>query len=134
VRQRDFLEIHPALSNISINVPRTDGSITAGGNLSEEPWQFLQKMDELWAIQVLFKEPTGEIKNKYMKLQDIDKSGVPEETIEEWLTTLDTLYKDDWEENKRAQAEGGQKEYIETPGIITVMSNGMVGRAFVPPE
>jgi hypothetical protein len=134
VRQRDFLAAYPAIKFMRINVPRTDGSITAGGNLSEEPHQFLQKIDGAWSIRVLFVEPNGEIKGKYIKLQQLNISGATEEMIDEWLVTLDAFYKEEAEENTRAIAEGEEKQEPEIPGIINVVHNGEICRVFVPPQ
>jgi hypothetical protein len=132
VNQRHFLEIYPEMRDIRINVPRTDGSITAGGNLSEEPWEFVQKSDGAWMIKVLFKESTGEIKNKLVKLKDFDKSGASEEDIDEWLTTLDGFYRGHEIENMAARENGHEKGYSEPPGIVNAVSNGIMGRVFIP--
>jgi len=134
VKQLDFLMAHPNLKNISITVPRTDGSLTTGGNLSEEPCQFLEKWEGVWMVRVLFKEPSGEIKSKYMKLQDLDKSGVPQETIDEWFLTLDSFYKQEAEDNALAKGLGHEKEATEVPGVIPASSDGFIGRVVAPPQ
>lgn len=134
VRQRDFLMAHPNFTRNSIMVPRTDGSLTPGGNLSNEPYQFLHKSEGAWMIRVLFTEPTGEIKSKCIKLQDLDKSGVPQETIEEWFTTLDSFYKEEAEANALAIQLGAEKEEPEIPGVIPASLDGLTGRVVAPPQ
>jgi len=135
VRQKDFLNRHPEVTSISINVPRSQGPPTPNGNISEEPWQFLQKMEGQWVIYVLFKEPTGELKNKYVKLTDFDQSGVYDDTIQEWLTTLDDFYKEEEELNTYAVQAGREKETPIIPGIAPVYSNGVVvGQVIMTPD
>lgn len=133
VRQQDFLKSFPEVANIKINVPRSQGSLTPDGNLSDEPYQFLQKAEGAWMARVLFTEPNGEIKNKYVKLRDFDKSEVPEETIEKWCSTLDDFYREEWEQNASAKNAGKEKIDPYIPGIAQVYSNGVVvGNAFMP--
>ena len=85
-------------------------------------------------VRVLFKEPSGEIKSKYMKLQDLDKSGVPQETIDEWFLTLDSFYKQEAEDNALAKGLGHEKEATEVPGVIPASSDGFIGRVVAPPQ
>ena len=133
MRQQDFLKSFPEVANIKINVPRSQGSLTPDGNLSDEPYQFLQKAEGAWMARVLFTEPNGEIKNKYVKLRDFDKSEVPEETIEKWCSTLDDFYREEWEQNASAKNAGKEKIDPYIPGIAQVYSNGVVvGNAFMP--
>lgn len=134
VKQQDFLAAHPSIKFIRINVPRTDGSITNGGNLSEEPDQFLEKVEGAWMIRVLFLEPNGEIKAKYIKLQQFNISGVTEEVIQEWLVTLDAFYSEEAADNSRARTEGAEKAEAEFPGIVNIVYNGVSCRAVAPPQ
>jgi hypothetical protein len=134
VRQEDFLKDFPEVASITINVPRSQGPPTPDGNLSDEPHQFLQKVEGFWMIRVLFIEPNGDIKGKYMKLRDFDKSEVPEETIEEWSMALDDFYREEWDQNACAKNAGKEKIDPYIPGIVQVYSNGVVvGNAFMPP-
>ena len=86
-------------------------------------------------IYVLFKEPTGELKNKYVKLTDFDQSGVYDDTIQEWLTTLDNFYKEEEELNTYAMQGGREKDAPIIPGIAPLYSNGViVGQVVVNPD
>jgi hypothetical protein len=92
-------------------------------------------MEGQWVIYVLFKEPTGELKNKYVKLTDFDQSGVYDDTIQEWLTTLDDFYKEEEELNTYAVQAGREKETPIIPGIAPVYSNGVVvGQVIMTPD
>jgi len=109
VRQKDFLEMYPRLSEMELKVPRTDGSLTPGGNLSEESFQVLSKDEGDWRIRVLFRDPvTKEILNKMMKVRDLDKSGVSEEEIAAWTKSLNEFYMEDYALHK-AVVECGEK-------------------------
>lgn len=134
MRQEDFLKNFPEVASIKINVPRSQGPPTPDGNLSDEPHQFLQKVEGSWMIRVLFIEPNSDIKGKYMKLRDFDKSEIPEETIEKWSMALDDFYKEEWEQNAYAKSAGKEKSDRHVAGIVQVYSNGVVvGNAFIPP-
>jgi len=118
VRQKDFLAIHPRLTDMKLNVPRTDGSITSGGNLSQEPFEVLTKDDEGWRIRVLFRDPvTKEILNKMMKVRDLGKSGISEEEIATWIKTLDDFYAEDYAAHE-AVAAVGEKLVDKDPPFI----------------
>jgi hypothetical protein len=131
VRQKDFLAIHGALADMKINVPRTDGSVTSGANLSEEPYQFLYNKDG-WRCRVLFTDPaTKEIMSKSMKLDDLDKSGVSAQDIAAWTETLDNFYSEDHTAYVEAVNKGSEKE-CDVPCIKKVSVNGTECRVFVP--
>ena len=133
VRQRDFLAIHPLLTDMKINVPRTDGSLTPEGNLSVEHFQILHKDDSGWRIRVLFTDPrSGEILNKAMKVTDLEKSGVPAEEIATWIKTLDNFYKEDYEAHNAARAAGEQAPDRESPFIGSAYVNGNQVRFLKP--
>jgi hypothetical protein len=123
VRQKDFLEMYPRLTEMKLNVPRTDGSITPDGNLSQEPFQVLTKDEGDWRIRVLFKDPTTkEILNKMMKVRDLDKSGVSEEEIARWIKSLDEFYIHDYTVHKAA-VEFGEK--------VTELDAPMIGKVYI---
>ena len=133
VRQKDFLAVHPQLSDMKINVPRTDGSLTPDGNLSVEPFQILHKDDSGWRIRVLFTDPvTGEIMNKAMKLSDMDKSGITDAEIAAWVSTLDNFYKAEHEAHKAAVLQGEQASEQEPSFIGRGYVNGHEFRFFKP--
>jgi hypothetical protein len=132
VRMKDFLAVYPEMKTMTFNVPRSNGSITAGGNLSEEPWQFFAMVDEEWRFRVLFTEPSGEIMNKYMRMTDLDKSGVPPETIKLWVTALSDFYNDDFIAQMAARDKGTEKKKEEHPNIHHTIVNGVEGRVFLP--
>ena len=133
VRQRDFLAIHPELENVKINVPRTDGSVTTGGNLSTEPYSFLGMHEGQWNFQVSFTDPnTSAIMTKRINLVELVNSGVPEEIVQTWIRTLDTLYKEDFEAHDVAVKSGTEKIDREHESVRTVYVNGVECRVCVP--
>lgn len=132
VRMKDFLAVHPEMKTMTFNVPRSNGSITPGGNLSDEPWQFFVMTEEEWRFRVLFTEPSGEIMNKYMRMTDLDKSGVPLETINLWLNTLSDFYKEDYTAQVEARNNGIEKPKEELPNIHYAIMNGIEGRVWIP--
>ena len=118
VRQKDFLEMYPLLTDMKLNIPRTNGSITPGGNLSEESFEVLTKDEGDWRIRVLFRDPVSkEILNKMMKLRDLDKSGVSEEEIATWIKSLDEFYIHDYTVHKAAVEFGEKVSELDAPMI-----------------
>jgi hypothetical protein len=119
VRMNDFLEVHPTLDEMKLNVPRTDGTITEGGNISKESFQFLQEIGGEWRLKVLFTCPKdGQIKNKWIPLVDLEKSGILAEELATWRTTLDGFYKEELEAHVAAMAVGIAKVERELPFIV----------------
>lgn len=118
VHQMEFLEIHPKLRDMKLNIPRTDGSITPGGNLSGESFQFFQKGDDGWRVAVLFIDPAeGEIMTRGLRLANLDKSGISEEEIRTWTKTLDEFYAKEYEEHLAARDSGEQAPDREDPTV-----------------
>lgn len=132
VSQKDFLEIHPILKDISIRVPRTDGSMTPGGNISLEPFEVLYLLDGDWRVRVLFTLPDGKIMHKAMKLIDLEMSGVPAEELSKWINTLETLYQPDLDAFRQAVKLGTEVKPKEDSRVKTVMANGLECRVFIP--
>jgi len=133
VRQRDFLAIHPDLENVKINVPRTDGSVTTGGNLSTEPCSFLGMHEGHWNFEVVFTDPkTTSIMSKRINVVELVNSGVPEEMVQTWIRTLDSLYKEDFDAHEVAVKLGTQKTDREHESIRTVYVNGLECRVCIP--
>lgn len=135
VRQKEFLAIHPRLSDMKLNVPRTDGSITPDGNLSVESFQFLQKDDRGWCVRVLFRDPAkGEIMNKLIKMSDLVNSGISEEEIAAWTKTLDEFYKEDYEAHEAAVAAGEKASEADPTFIRKAYVDGREVRYFKPSQ
>ena len=132
VSQKDFLEIYPILKDISIMVPRTDGSMTPGGNISLEPFEVLYVLEDEWHVRVLFTLPSGKIMQKAIKLLDLDKSGVPAEELSKWIKTLETLYQPDLEAFRQAVKLGTELKPKEDSRVKTLMANGLECRVFIP--
>jgi len=133
VRQRDFLAIHPDLENVKINVPRSDGSVTTGGNLSTEPYSFLGMHEGHWNFEVVFTDPkTTAIMSKRINVVELVNSGIPEEMVQTWIRTLDSLYKEDFEANAAAVKLGTQKTDREHESVRTVYVNGIECRVCIP--
>jgi hypothetical protein len=133
VRQKEFLAIHPKLWDMKLNIPRTDGTITSGGNLSAEEFQFFQKGPEGWRVTVLFTDPVHrEIMMKGMRLTHLDKSGISEEEIAAWTQTLDEFYATEYAEHLTARASGEQAPDRESPMVSTIYANGVECRVFIP--
>jgi hypothetical protein len=94
VRQREFLRVHPELARMKFDVPRTDGSITPGGNISGESWQmFVRESNSgIWRVPLLFTCESGEIKTKTVKINQL---GLPAEQFTAWTDTLNRFYRED---------------------------------------
>jgi hypothetical protein len=129
---RDFLKLYPEMKTMTFNVPRSNGTITPGGNLSEEPWQFFTMVKEEWRFPVLFTDVSGGIMNKYIRVTDLDKSGVAPETIKLWLNALSDFYNDDCIAQMAARDKGTEKKKEEHPNIHHTIVNGVECRVFVP--
>jgi len=132
VRMGDFLDVHPEMKTMTFNVPRSNGSLTPGGNLSEEPWQFFSMVEEEWRFRVLFTDPSTGIMHKHMRMADLDKSGVAPETINLWLNALSDFYRDDFIAQMAAREKGTEKTKEEHPKIHHTIVNGVEGRVFLP--
>jgi len=132
VRESDFLAVYPEMKTMTFNVPRSNGTLTAGGNLSEEPWQFFSMIGEDWHFRVLFTDPSGGIMNKHMRVADLDKSGVAPETIALWLSALSDFYKEDYTAHVEARNNGVEKTKEQHSNIHEGIINGVECRVFVP--
>ncbi len=132
VRMRDFLAVYPEMKTMTFNVPRSNGTLTAGGNLSEEPWLFFVMIGEEWRFPVIFTDLSGGIMNKHMRVADLDKSGVAPQTVKLWLNALSEFYKDDFIAQMAAKNMGTEKTKEEHPNIHHTIVNGVEGRVFVP--
>lgn len=125
VRQRDFLEMYPRLRGMKLNIPRTNGSITEGGNLSSESFQMFSKEGDDWRIPVLFTDPdTKEILGKTIKITQLEKSGISKEEIVEWTKSLNEFYREDYEAFKAAMEVGEQAPDGEAPFIRKGYADG----------
>ena len=135
VRQKDFLAVHPRLTDMKLSIPRTDGSVTEGGNISQESFQFLQENEGEWRLQVLFTCPKdGQIKNKWIDLAELEKSGISAEELAAWRVTLNAFYTEELDGHVAAMAAGTSKAERETAGVRTAVVDGVKCRVFVPSE
>lgn len=132
VRQKDFLAVYPELAEMKFNVPRTDGSTTPGGNISQEGWQMLICDPESgdWRLPLLFVcDKDGEIKSKSLKISEL---GLPAEQLAAWTKTLDTFYEEDLAAHEEAEKTGKMQEPMEGSLIRMAYSDGKECRVLMP--
>ena len=133
VRQRDFLEIHPKLGKLVINVPRTDGSMSPGGNISQEPWEYIPNYDGEWHVRVLFTDPVkNAILNKTIQIRSLADSGISNEELNLWINTLDSIYAPDLAARQIAMENGSRQGDREASVIKTAYVNGHECRVYSP--